>query len=307
LSEAIFTLYERDYHYGVAALINSALASGFTGRFVVGFRDKLPPWTALLQKQGDSTFSISGRQITFYREDPPRHLGYHKPFAALSILEKFPEIETLYYADPDITLLAPWEFFIRWASPGLGVVQDVNFREMDSGHPWRREWEKLIGEAGHAAAEPIGKKYPNGGYFSVTRAQAVFLEIWRDLTLAFERRSGDTNRYRMSARCEAVVSDQDLLAATLLAWQGPVSFLGPEAMGFTGYFFILSHAVESPKPWAKGFLREALRGFAPSRPAKEYLKFSNLFIRTSSRARELMQQCDYRAGQLVSRFYRRGI
>jgi hypothetical protein len=33
--QAIFTLYEKHYHYGVAALINSALAAGFTGRLLI--------------------------------------------------------------------------------------------------------------------------------------------------------------------------------------------------------------------------------------------------------------------------------
>jgi len=305
--DAILTLYEGDYHYGVGALINSALAAGFSGRFVVGFRDALPPWTAALMCEGECEYVIANARISFYQEDPPRHLGFHKPFAALSVFDRYPDIDTVHYADPDITFLAPWSFFSQWSKHGIGVVQDANFYEIALNHPWRHEWEQIIRIAGRNIEESADTKYPNGGYFSATRQRLPFLEIWRDVTIAFEQNSGDTRQYQMRNRWKAVVSDQDLLAASLMVWSGSVSLLGREAMGFSGYLFILAHAIESQKPWAAGYLRNALRGMVPSRAAAEYLKAANRFIRTTNRWRAFWRVLDYRTGQLVTRFYRRGI
>lgn len=305
MSQAIVTLYEGHYHYGVAALINSALLSGFVGRFVVGFRDRLPSWTSALNQVGEAAFQIEGASITFYQEAPSRHLGYHKPFAALSVFERFPDLTTLYYADPDVTFLAPWEFFQGWAAEGVGLVGDCNFRDVSPAHPWRRHWEKLLRTAGQSVERVEDGRYANSGYFSMQRSHLPLLESWRDLTLAYEQAGGDTTSFQMQDRWKAVVSDQDLLAAALIGWPGTVSWMGPEAMGFTGYFFILSHAVESPKPWVRRFALDALRGTPPSRAAKEYLQCANNPIRVQSKESQAVRWLDYRIGQLIARFYRR--
>jgi hypothetical protein len=90
---AIITSYEGHYHYGVAALVNSALAIGFDGHFIVGYRDHLPPWVQTLTKVGGEEFAVAKTRINFYRDEAPRHLGYHKPFSALDIFDRFPQID----------------------------------------------------------------------------------------------------------------------------------------------------------------------------------------------------------------------
>jgi hypothetical protein len=39
---AFFTLYEKSYHLGVGALINSLIRAEFSGSIFVGYRDELP-------------------------------------------------------------------------------------------------------------------------------------------------------------------------------------------------------------------------------------------------------------------------
>lgn len=301
MSEVIFTLYEKRYHCGVAALINSASLAGYRGRVVVGYRDALPPWAPA----GRVVQVPPGLEITFIHTVPARHLGYHKPVFALDLLERFPEIETLHYFDPDIIIHAPWDFMRDWAQQGVGLVQDAVFREVSRRHPWRREWAGLLRGVGREPVELLDESYFNAGYFSIQRSQCDLLQAWKDVTLSYEKSGGDTSRFHMARRCSAVVSDQDLLAAALMGWTGDVSALGPEAMGFTGYHFVLSHAIESPKPWEGGFLRRALQGSPPTRSAKEYLRFCNRGIRAEGRLRSLLQGLDHRAAQAVSRFYRR--
>ena len=48
MKTAIISSYEGHYHYGVAALINSAVAVGFDGLFIIAYRDSLPPWVQTL-------------------------------------------------------------------------------------------------------------------------------------------------------------------------------------------------------------------------------------------------------------------
>ncbi len=47
--QVVCTLYEGDYHKGVAVLINTIVNGGFTGLFWVGYRGDLPPWVTQLQ------------------------------------------------------------------------------------------------------------------------------------------------------------------------------------------------------------------------------------------------------------------
>jgi hypothetical protein len=70
----------------------------------------------------------------------------------------------------------------------------------------------------------------------------------------------DTSNFLISVR-----SDQELLAAAAMTYRR-ISELGLEGMGFNGHFCILSHAIESPKPWMLQPIRSALAGKACSVP-----------------------------------------
>jgi hypothetical protein len=302
---AIFTLYEKHYHFGVAALINSAIRCGFPGEFFVGYRDHLPPWIDRLQFIEEHKYSINGTNITFFETDPPRHLGYHKPSAALDLFERYPELDALIYADPDIVFIAPWVFFERWIHSGVGLVQDCNFPEIDTDHPWRSEWRRMGSLAGRKEKPDYKTAYPNSGFIALQRHQIELLHCWSDFTEAYATAGGDVAGFRLSQRYEAIVSDQDLLAASLMFFDGTTSFLNGHAMGFFNYFYVLSHAVESPKPWAKSMISASLRGFPPTGAAKRYLEYSSSPIVTQSAIQRLWKKIDLRLAQIISRVWRR--
>lgn len=305
MKAAIFSLYEGNYHLGVAALINSAITSGFDGCFIVGYRDKMPPWVQTLKAVANEEYMVGENRLIFYKADTTRHLGYHKPFAALDVLGAFPKIEMLFYADPDVTFIAPWQFFPNWVDLGIALVEDSNFCRVPPNHPWRATWKDLLSEAGLSSHDSERDSYANSGFFGVTRRDRDFLKAWADVTLAFEASGGATGTFEMTERWKAVVGDQDLLAAVMMSWAGPVSIMGPEAMGFTGYYFILSHAIESPKPWEKSFFLNSLRGDPPSTAGGNFLEAASGAIQLFSRSSYLLRKLDLRAGKLVSRLWRR--
>jgi hypothetical protein len=63
----------------------------------------------------------------------------------------------------------------------------------------------------------------------------------------------------MAERWRDIVSDQDLVAAAIMAWEGPLSILGLEAMGFTGTYIILA-CNRLSKAMGKELFSESLEG-----------------------------------------------
>jgi hypothetical protein len=45
--ETICTLFDGDFHFGFAALVNSLARGGYKGTVWAGYRGALPPWCAL--------------------------------------------------------------------------------------------------------------------------------------------------------------------------------------------------------------------------------------------------------------------
>jgi hypothetical protein len=298
---AIFTLYEKSYHLGVAALINSVVRAEFSGTIFVGYRDELPPWRDQLESQGQELFKLNGCEIRFFKCNPERHLGYHKPFVARELLAANPEISALFYADPDVTFIAPWKFFEEWTSCGVALCADSNFPRVSQNHPWRCEWAELVAVSGLQVANSV-EDYANSGFFGIRREDATFLDGWIDITETFERQGGNTRTFNLAERTRSVTGDQDLMAAAAMAYSGRLSFLGQEAMGFTGHYFILSHAIESPKPWNRKFLLQALKGSRPSVASGFFVRNADSPIRTSpSRWDHVRRRVDHACAKLVGR------
>ena len=302
MKQAILTSCEGDYDLGVAALFNSAVESGFQGEFHIYYKGAPPRWKNQF-KEKDGRLYLKEIEIVMHKSARARHMGYDKPFQAAEVLEGNTDINTVFYADADVVFLCPWMFMSRMAHVGVGVVMDSNFPLVPSTHPWRIEWlrycpKKIINDERSFI-------YPNGGFFCVQRENIGFLDLWKTVTSRFETDGGDTRCYHMEARWQGVNSDQDLLAAALSAWDGPVSIVGPEAMGFTGHYFILSHAIERPKPWRRFCVKEALRGHAPKRTVYFYQNYANGDVNSLSSFNLALRRIDYRIARMIGCIYRR--
>jgi hypothetical protein len=87
-----------------------------------------------------------------------------------------------------------------------------------------------------------------------------------------------------------------------MAYSGRLSFLGQEAMGFSGHHFILSHAIESPKPWNGNFVLQALKGSRPSEASGFFVRNADSPIRTCpSRWDYVCRRMDHACAKLVGR------
>ncbi|HAV12768.1 MAG TPA: hypothetical protein DCX06_04625 [Opitutae bacterium] len=301
MTHAILTLYEGNYHLGVGALINSAINSGFKGKFFVGYRDSLPPWVADLDCIRENTYSVHGCELVFFRCNPKRHLTYHKPFAALEILEKYPEIDAIFYADPDVLFLEDWAYFEKWVCCGVSVCLDANFSFVGLSHPWRSEWREMITQSQLQVVNDTANYY-NAGFVGVKREDAELLRNWVELTELFEQQGGQTEEMDTGNFLISVRSDQELLTAAAMTFQR-MSVVGLEGMGFNGHYCILAHAIESPKPWDCNFLRQACSAIGVSRSSKYFMQFSQHPIRLFTQNEFRLKMASIRVSQLITRFY----
>ena len=123
---------------------------------------------------GSEEYAVGKTRISFDREEASRHFGYNKPFFALNIFERFPEIDMLFYADPDIVFVAPWKFFQEWANLGVALVEDSNFPRVQPNHPWRAVWKNLLNQAGIESSGGESDSYANSGFFGISRRDKTF-------------------------------------------------------------------------------------------------------------------------------------
>src|SRR5262245_9030059 len=104
---AITTLFEEEYHYGVAALANSLVANGFEGTFWAGYRGEVPPWARGQTFEREQTRVILSpkAEMRLIPLHTSLHFAHYKPWFMISVLEELdPKAEAVFYFDPDITV-----------------------------------------------------------------------------------------------------------------------------------------------------------------------------------------------------------
>lgn len=279
MSYAACTLFEGNYHFGLAALSNSLYKNGFRGSIYAGYRGKLPEWshpakeTTSFQWKGSKTLEVGdGMQIHFLPLDTDYHFTNYKPRFMLRLFDgPAKDAGGLIYFDPDIVIKCKWNFFERWLSFGVAVVHEVMSNDMPASHPIRRGWEHLITKSNRKITSDI-HSYLNGGFCGLTKTNIEFLNVWAEfIELACSDFGHQRNEFVGQAKSNLFYcADQDALNIAAMCSGYPISEIGPEGMDFVSGGWTMSHATCSPKPWNKNFIRAALLGRPPTQADQNY-------------------------------------
>jgi hypothetical protein len=295
------TLVNGDYFLGAASLINSLIVNGYQGQIHVGYKGQLPHWW-----QAEEREVAPGVIVVTVLVETKRHLGYEKPRFMLSIFRDNPRCERLCWLDSDVVVTTPWSFISDCLDNAFTVCTDIGFPTIQPLHPWRSGWRDLIGKAALTEVNSQTCVYPNSGFVGCHAKYSMVLHFWSDLVDVFEENGGNTDNFIMAERWNAIVGDQDLLAAALMCWEGPLLALGPEGMGFNGLSFPTCHGTETPKVWQISALKRAFSGAGVSpyrRYFEQYLQAGP--IRPFDKGKLVRRQLDLKMATLLARFYKR--
>jgi hypothetical protein len=271
-------------------------------------RGPFPPWLNQGEQiDGGAGARFDGLCVRCFTVEFDGHLANYKALLIEDVRRRQPTVDGIYYFDPDIVCVAPWNFFERWADCGVALCEDCTYPQMPLDHPLRRRWldllcnEKL--ELSHACS-----RYYNSGFVGLAVRFLSFAETWNRLLEAMARDGADLSRIKSGGRENPYqIPDQDALNLAAMATEHPLSTVGPDGMDFeknTGY--IMRHAADSPKPWrCRYLLRQLLTGAKPSPAHKGYWEHTAGPIRPFSTSRRLLARLDIAGALLVSRFYHR--
>ena len=265
MSISVCTLFEGNYHLGAGALINSLYQNGFRGTVYAGIRGPLPPWAQPVENDGEhKTFRVSNDLVVrFVPLATETHLANYKPAFMTYLLDTFLNSDDgLCYFDPDIVIKAPWEFFEEWITGGVMLVEDCTFPYMPSNHPLRTGWMRVAHAAGKQETRSLSRYY-NSGFIGLFAKYREALTVWQEILQTSEKFGYDLKGFVSTNRSSLwQAADQDHLNAMLMVTDMPLTTVGPDGMDFAPAGYIMSHAVNAPKPWDKDYVRRAMhRGF----------------------------------------------
>ncbi|MCH6257383.1 hypothetical protein MLD52_12555 [Puniceicoccaceae bacterium K14] len=293
----VFTLFEKLYHHGVAALLNSLAEQGFEGRFIGYYRGSLPEWAFEVNQFPKKI------EVIFKPLDSESHFAYLKPKIAKALISEFPDTDSFFYFDPDIVIIGPWEFFERWSRCGFALVEEIVNCPMVDNHPIRIEWCDWL-KKHQINCSCSRNHYYNSGFFGYGRNHEAFFDLWSkiiNLSSSDSSRNGVVDRRRHNLFS---TWDQDALNVALMACEIDVAQIGPEGMGFIEGGYTMLHATGSRKPWTVSFFKEAIRGYPPKRVEREFIKYSLGPIQSFQRFTLTRKIYSLRIAQMIGRFYR---
>ena len=304
----VCTLWEKDFHKGVGALVNSLDRAGYSGKVWAGYRGDLPTWATAGTTTGDiHTFTAKpGLDVVFVHLSTSTHLSQVKMSFMRRVME---ELETgasaIYYLDPDIMLLAGWDFFERWLRYGIAVCEDGSY-PINPSHPLVRGWQEYAASLGYTDWHAPGAML-NSGLVGITRQHLPFLRLWQHLMDCVRRDFPTGEVLKTCSRTDLFhCIDQDALSLAAGVTEYPISWVGPDGMGFERGEWLTIHAY-SPKPWRRRVLRDLfIEGHKPDTALRQYwnLAGSPVPVEPASRVRNHRWLIPLAA--LLSRVYRRG-
>lgn len=268
----ICTLFEGDYHIGLAAFVNSLHQRGYAGTVWAGYRGALPPWIDQLEQTGDPGAYLVGGSIrlVFIPIQTGLHFANYKPTFMLELLAgQARDCSYLWYFDPDIFIKSSWSFFRNWQNGGIALCQEIVDNILPENAPLRHMWMEAGESLGLRSPRPL-EHYYNSGMVGLPAEQAGFLETWKRL-IEYAGKSGCDLREFIPGNREHPfhVTDQDALNVAAMYSQCPLTTLGPQGMGFVPGTAEMYHTVGT-KPWRAKFVRRALTGFPPSSAQKYF-------------------------------------
>ncbi len=306
--ETICTLYDGDFHFGLAAFLNSLVRAGYKGTVWVGYRGALPPWVNQLQRLegvGDEFLLTEQFRVVFLLLKTEVHLANYKPRFMLDLLANQARgCRYIWFFDADIFFRGTWSYFAEWQHRGIALCQDALYQTLPATDPLRHQWMDVASSMGLGEPRPLNH-YFNSGMVGVSTAWASFLELWQRIIEQAEKLGTDLRTFVVGSReLPFLICDQDSMNVAAMYTEHPLSPTGPEAMGFLPGRPIMYHAV-GPKPWRGSMLRRALAGETPGPAAKFFFTQVSSPIRLYSPWRLRAMRWDCAAAAFIGRFYGR--
>jgi hypothetical protein len=317
MNVAICTLFEGDYHHGVAALANSLCTGGFRGTIYAGYRGDLPTWalSAILSENGHRVMNLAiDVEISFVPLETQAHFTNYKPDFMMELWDgPARDAAAMIYVDPDIVFNVPWRFFNDAIQCGVLLCEDVN-SPIHRNHPSRAGWRRYFPDL----KKSDNDLFVNGGFVGVPAEARVFIERWRILMARIAGILGSTAANALDGNCLPVEvfadcfsqPDQDALNAAMD--DSPditFSILGRQAMGFYPGRCLVPHSqgYRKDKPWRRHYLFEFLGGKPPSAADKAFWRYAGLGpLKTFSSTRISFIRTKIAVASFLSRFYCRG-
>lgn len=264
------TLISGDYHIGAAALANSLYRGGYQGTLYVFYRGPQPHWPA------DGTWTASDRlelgrmSVRFVIDDASQFIALRKPACLHNVFALDALCGAAVFIDADVVIRATWERIENWLSCGIAVCVDGWMQETPSEHnPLRTEWRRTVETMGRRARTLT--PYFNSGFVGVQRSHGDFLNLWQAITDQVVATGRSVVHTHTTDRTDPFfIPDQDAMNAALMGVDTPISALGTEGMGFSGFGTYMTHFATHPKPWAARYLRRALQGLPPSTAERQF-------------------------------------
>jgi hypothetical protein len=319
---AICTLFEGNYHYGVATLSNSLYSQGFRGIIYVGYRGALPDWILKGKKEAFGKWKeaftitpIEGMQLVFLPLNTNYSLTNYKPDFMLELWEgPAKDAAALFYFDPDIVINDSWSCFEQWVNCGVALCEDIN-SPLQEFHPLRVGWRDYY-KKHDIVLQYKNQIYVNGGFIGLLKKDISFLPLWIKLQLSMEDAIGGLDKSIFSKQTYHSTilkmegfqifdkSDQDALNATIEAYNGTISYIGKEGMGFGSGKAMMHHALGSNKPWNVNFLHSALQGRSPKVVDEWYWQFAIHPIFAHTKTERSKKRIAIKISKFLGRFYK---
>lgn len=319
---AICTLFEGNYHYGVATLSNSLYKQGFRGTIYVGYRGALPNWALKGKKESIGKWKeavilkpVEGMELVFLPLMTNYSLTNYKPDFMLELWEGLAkEAAALFYFDPDIVVHDSWSCFEQWAKCGVALCEDVN-SPMQEFHPRRQGWKNYYKNY-NIDLQYKNQIYANGGFVGLLKKDISFLSLWKKLQenmgdaiggldkSIFSKQTYNSTILKMEGFQIFDKSDQDALNATVEAYNGIVSYIGKEGMGFGPGKVTMYHALGSNKPWNVNFLQKALQGRSPKVVDEWYWQYAVHPIFAHTKGEKTKKVIAIKISKFLGRFYK---